>query len=333
MPVLKTHSLAIVSLTLFLIQLFVPTGASAQAWLPRKGYGNVSVAYKNVYVRDHLDLGVRSDKGQIRTHIVALDFEYGLTRRLAVNVGVPFAMAKYTGIQPHRHGDQLEYDDDGTYNGGFQDFRFGLRHALLPRSPVVITPFIDGIVPSHNYETFAHSAIGRNLRELLIGTNVGWHGGEDSFLSNVYTQARISYGFVERVLDRSHNRTNIDAELGYFLTSRLALSGLASFQKHHGAALDPPPRGGEPWSHEEEHAHMELLRSDMFDVGVGAAFQLNGKTSVYANMLHTVWGRNGHPTQAGLIVGINRRFRVHGKDVFADDTLRPETLPVNRDAR
>lgn len=308
--------------------LTTPASLSAQAWLPGKGWGNVSIAYKNFYVRDHLDMwGKRENKGQIRSHIMSMDLDYGITRRLAVSVGVPLSTLKYTGDFPHKDPDQLTYLDDGIYRGGLQDFRFGLRYALVRYSPVVITPFVDGIVPSHRYETHAHSALGRGLRELLIGTNVGWQGGENSFLSRLYTQTRVSYGLVERVLGRSHNRTNIDSELGYYLLPRLTLSGLASFQKHHGNPLDTDfALGPEQWTHEEEHDHMKLLRADLLDVGAGIAFQLSARKSVYATVLHTVWGKNGHPLQAGLIVGINFRFGTRRRNVTADDTLPPEIL-------
>jgi hypothetical protein len=328
MPALRIGPAALVTATWTILQLAAPGSISAQAWLPGKGWGNVSIAYKNFYVRDHLDVwGNRENRGQIRTHAMSMDLDYGITRRLAVYLGVPLSTLKYTGDFPHKDPEQLRYLDDGTYHGGFQDFRFGLRYALVRYSPVVITPFIDGIVPSHNYESHAHSALGRNLRELLIGTNVGWQGGENSFLSRFYTQTRISYGIVERVLGRSHNRTNIDSELVYFLTPRLTLSGLATFQKHHGRPLDTDfSLGPEQWTDEEEHEHMGLLRSDLLDVGAGIAFRLNARNSVYATALHTVWGKNGHPLQAGLIVGMNFRFGTRRRNVTADDTLPPEAL-------
>lgn len=234
-------------------------------------------------------------------HALTMDLDYGLTRKLAVNVGVPFMSGKYTGAFPHLHPGHRNIDD-GKYYGGFQDFRFGLRYNLVRSGPLVITPFVDGVVPSHNYEIMAHSAVGRNLRELLVGTNVGWQ--LEPVLPNAYVQARLSYGFVERVLGRSHNRTNIDADFGYFLTPRVALSGLATFAKHHGGLV-----AGQQFTDDEFEVHNQLFRYDTLDVGGGAAFLVNRSTSVFAALLTTVWSRNAHVLRPGFIVGINWRFR------------------------
>lgn len=302
---------AVLVVTAFLfLQLAAPEAASAQAWLPGKGRGNVSIGFKNLYVKYHTDSkGTRFDRGRIRANVVSMDLDYGVTRRLAVNVSLPFSAIKYTGSAPHMDA-HTEFLDDGNYHAAVQDFRFGLRYGLVRYSPIVVTPFADGVVPSHNYETFAHAAIGRNLRELLVGTSIGWQG-ESSFLANAYFQTRISYGFVERVLGYSHNRSNIDAELGYFLTPRLAVSSLASFAKHHGG-LDWDSTKGTPaqqWTPEEFLHHDELTRADMLDIGVGASFLVNRSTSVYATVLHTPWAINGHPLHVGVMAGINWRFR------------------------
>src|SRR5262245_39172674 len=212
--------------------LLMANAASSQLWVHGKGWGTVSIGYKNLYTKDHLDeLGNRLDRGRIRSNTLSMDLDYGVTRSLAVHVGLPLSMVKYTGNTPH-YNPSVRFIDDGTYHGGFQDFRFGARYNLVRNSPVVITPFVEGVVPSHDYVTFAHSAIGRGVRELLVGTNIGWRGGE-SFLPNAFFQTRINYSFVEKVLGRSHNRTNIDMEVGYFLTPRLAVTGIASYAKHH----------------------------------------------------------------------------------------------------
>jgi len=219
-----------------------------------------------------------------------------------------------SGHTPHT-APGIELLDDGTYHGGSQDFRFGLRYNVVRKGPVVITPFVEGIIPSRDYVTFAHSAVGRNLRELLVGTNVGLQGGE-SFLPNAFFQARINYSVVERVLDRSHNRTNIDAEMGYFLTPRLAVTGIASYAKHHGGLnFDSTRTPLQQWTPEEYLNHDELMRSDQLDVGGGAAFMVSKSTSVYANVLTMAWGINGHALNTGVIAGINFRFRTRHPNV------------------
>ena len=282
---------------------------SAQAWVPGKGWGNVSIGYKNLYVRDHLDmLANRLDRGQIRANVVSMDVDYGVTRRLAVNLGLPLSFVKYTGDYPHI-AEGIRILDDGKYHGGAQDFRFGLRYNLVRTGPVIITPFAEGIVPSRDYVTFAHAAEGRALRELLVGTNIGWQGGE-SFLSKAFAQTRINYSFVEPVLGYSHNRTNIDAEVGYFLTPRLAVTGLISYAKHHGGLdLDSTKPLDQQWTKEELLKHDELMRADQLDLGGGASFMINRSTSVYANVLTIASGINGHALNMGVIAGINFRFR------------------------
>ena len=273
-----------VSLALLSCQLAFPILVYGQAWIPPKHTGTVSLAYKNLYVHDHLTkTGKRIDRGQIRHNVLAMDLDYGVTRRLALNVGVPLTFGKYTGATPHRDPGQVKYLDDGKYHGGFQDFRLGGRYSLVRYGPVVVTPFIEGIVPSHHYETFAHTAIGRDLREFLVGTYVG--RDLEPVLPNAYFQARVSYALVKRVLGMSHNRTNIYAELGYGLTERVALSGLASFQKHHGGLdFDDSKPALEQFTLEQYHHHDQLFRADSLDVGGGVSFVVNRSTSVFATL-------------------------------------------------
>jgi len=306
----------LVFLALFSSQFITASIAYGQAWVPGKGLGNVSIGYKNLYVKDHLDmLGNRLDRGKIRSNVASMDLDYGVTRRLAVSVGLPLTMVKYTGTTPHI-AEGVPVLDDGNYHGGAQDFRFGFRYNLVRNGPVIITPFAEGVVPSRDYVTFAHSAIGRDLRELLVGSNIGWQGGEDSFLSHAFSQTRINYSFVEPVLGMSHNRTNIDAEIGYFITPRLAVTGLASYAKHHGGLdYDSSKTFLQQWTPEEYLHHDQLMRADQLDVGGGASFMINGSTSVYANVLTIAWGINGHALNTGIITGINIRFRARHRKV------------------
>ena len=313
-----------VCLVLISCQFLFTISSHAQAWLPPKGIGTVSLAYKNFYVTDHTDKdGKAFDLGEIRHHHLDMDVEYGVTNRLALNLTVPLSFGNYTGTAPHRDpAGHLEFLDDGTYHGGFQDFRLGGRFNLVRYTPVVITAFIEGIIPSHDYVTFAHAALGRNLRELLIGTYVG--RDLEELLPNAYFQTRVSFAFVERVLDTSHNRTNISGELGYGLTDRLVLSGVASFQKHHGGirwnSSVPIP---EQWTPDQLLHHDQLLRADSLDVGGGASFAVNRSTSVFANLLTTTWHRNGHPLQYGITIGISKSFSTRARPGLALDPAQP----------
>jgi hypothetical protein len=321
---------AVAAIAASFLGLTAPKTTFAQAWLPGKDQGGFAISYKNLHIKYHTDLnGIKLDRGNIRTNIASADVDYGITRRWAVNVSLPYSTIKYVGGAPHV--DAEHNLDDGQYHGAFQDFRFGVRHSLLRYTPVVVTPFVEAVVPSHDYVTFAHAAVGRNLKELLVGANIGWQGG-DSFLSNAYFQSRISYGFVEKVLGRSHNRTNIDTEFTYFLTPRLAVSNFVSYAKHHGG-LDFDSTKGTPaqqWTPEEILHHDELTRADMADVGVGAAFRLSGTTSVYASALRTVYSINAHPLNSALVIGINRRFRTRPAPQLPPDTEFVPAIPERR---
>src|SRR5262245_44923402 len=96
----RTHQL-VVALVLTLV-LLAPDDAAAQAWVPLKGEGAVSVLYQDIFVEDHFfDRGQRLDRGSIGTQNLLIDFTYGITDRLAIAVGVPFVSTRYIGRAPH----------------------------------------------------------------------------------------------------------------------------------------------------------------------------------------------------------------------------------------
>ena len=139
----------------------------------------------------------------------------------------------------------------------------------------------------------------------MTGVNVGRK--LDPLLPKAYFQTRASYAFVERVMDISHNRTNIDSEVGYQLNERVGFSALVSFQKNHGGLKWIPDFGA--YSSEEWHVHGQLFKNDVLDVGGGASFRLNQSTTIWGNILRTTWSRNSHALNRGLILGMNRTFK------------------------
>ena len=70
-----------------LLITFAPlTLVHAQAWVPLRGEGQLTLTYENIYVRDHFDyLGKRFEAGPIRTKTVVSTFEYGITDRLTLD--------------------------------------------------------------------------------------------------------------------------------------------------------------------------------------------------------------------------------------------------------
>lgn len=284
-----------------IVCLFGSTLSVAQAWLPPKGEGDYTIAYQNLYTKDHLlGNGDRSASGKVRILGLVQSLDFGVTGKLAVNLNLPFAWGKYTGAFPH----QLPIDG-GTYNGTVQDIGFGLRYNLLSR-PLVLTPFVFATVPSHHYEHFAHSAIGSNMWEVRLGVNVGHRFRA---IPAAYMQAQYSYVITERILGIRPNKSRINAEFGYFLTKRLAVNALALSQFTHSGLnwLDDFPHRtptDELWRH-----HDQISRANTINFGGGLTFSPRPSVNVFSSLVTTGAGNNTHALATGLTVGVSWSFR------------------------
>jgi hypothetical protein len=271
----------------------VTSSSQAQTWLPDKGDLGVSLAYQTTYIRRHYsESGQQQDAGRIRAHGLVLGATYSLTDRLAIGASVPYYTAKYWGNRPH----QLPADD-GTYHDALQDARFEIAYQALKGSTAV-TPFVAITLPTHDYEYFAHSAVGRNLRETTVGLGAGQRL---DFLDGSYVQARASHSFVQRVLGIRHDRDNLDVEFGYFATPDLALRLLASAAKTQGG-VDFNRVGG-PTSRLYP-VHDQLLREEHLNLGAGASYSVSPAFDVFAMGFQMVRGKNGHRIDYSMVVGV-----------------------------
>ena len=139
--------------------------AQTQSWVPGKDHGSMLVAYQDLFISTHtLSDGTHGYPGTISNHSLFLAFDYGVTDRLALNVFLPYKAGQFKGPGKHNpgtldddHGEGLI--DDGHFRSGWQDWRIGVRYQLRD-APLKVTPFIAYGHPSHDYNTFAHSAIG-----------------------------------------------------------------------------------------------------------------------------------------------------------------------------
>lgn len=287
--------------------------ARAQAYLPPKGEGSVSVTFQDMGVTRHFLPTTPVDRGHIRGESLFVDVTYGLTDKVAVSIGIPWTASKYTGPNAHPLVDSsgpipVLYGanpiDDGTYHGTFSDFRFDVRYNVTKKG-MVLTPFVGSVVPSHHYTYFAHAAPGRNLHELQAGVL----GAKllDSLVPGLFAQGRYAYGFTEKVLDISHNRSSLDLEVGYFLTPKLRLLGLSTAQLTHGG-VDATLASRVDLGPLLFSRHDQIERVNYLNLGGGVAYTLTERIDVFGSLMHTVAQRNGHAIDHVLSLGLSWSF-------------------------
>ena len=278
--------------------------ASAQALVPARGEGSVAVVYQNVDFRGHINfLGERIPNGAAHSQTVLVEMEYGLTDNLAVSVGLPYVTAKYTGQGPacplcaaSPLGFHAGPNDDGLYHGALQDFRIDLRQNIF-RRPLILTPSIGVVIPSHHYEQHGEAAIGRGLWELPIAINMA--RSLAPFLPDAYVQGHYSYTFVQRDLNVPLNKSNGFVEAGYSVTSSLAVRGLATWQKTHGGLNGFPEF---QFSEDLLQNHDRLLRDNNWRAGAGVVYSLTESIDLSATVITVVGGTVTH-FGTGITIG------------------------------
>jgi hypothetical protein len=276
---------------------------SAQAWLPPKGEGWFSAGYGNIFSTKHYfgtvnpGEGSTVDVGHTRGNSIAFQLGYALSNRFSVSVGLPYEIYKYYGPLPHPT-DQ----DDGNYHGTWQDYYFNLAYQLVSGNAAV-APFLTVVVPSHDYQYFAHAAPGKDLNEFRAGFAAG--SRLDRLLAGSYLQAAYSYAFVEKVQGIHHDRSDFGLEAGYFLTPEMRLRILGSGYYTHGGLVFHTPFDLPP---ELLPYHDQIGHSSQINVGGGLSYLISGSTEVYAVYAQSVYGRDGHKIDNGLNFGVTYSF-------------------------
>jgi len=273
--------------------------ANAQAWVPLQGEGQVTTTYENLYVRYHRDYtGKKFDAGPIRTHTVITTLEYGLTDKLTLDSELTHVTSKYEGfVGPVPHGPP----DTGFYHPTFQDLRIGLRYNVLASRKLVVTPFVATVIPTHHYETRGHTAVGRDLRELQIGVNVGRDLGE--LIPRTYVEGRYYYAIVQNVEQFGLDRSSADWEFGYFASPRLSARFTGAWQHTYSGVRFPLDSDIEDF-HE---LHDRAAKSAYLRFGGGVTVSINRTFDLHVDYGNTVRGSNTHGAR-GLSLGLSWRF-------------------------
>lgn len=290
----------------------LPGRTLAQAWLPSRGEGMVTITYQGTSARGELDRYGEPYwvEGTTRAHTFTPEIEWGLSERVAMNVTLPFIVARYRGNHAHdfdHHGEPSSLDD-GAYHGGTQDFRFGVRYGLK-RGALAIAPFAEGVVPSRHYEYIGHSAIGDALWLFRAGLNVG--GFLDRVTPGLYFHSQLSYTLAEELVGIRPNRSRLESEVGYFVTPRLAVRFLETLVSTHNGLLFPESRFAIPAF---LFNHDPIKRRNFLNVGGGVSVAVSDSLGAFAAVVGTVWGENVHPVR-GVTTGITWHFRANSSGV------------------
>ena len=284
----------------------------AQAFVPAQGEGSVSVLFQNQFFKYHVVPTREADIGHIYSNSVLADVTFGLTDKVAIGLGLPWVATRYNGSAPHPLADFSGPNpvDDGTWHSTAQDVRFDVRYNVtrnLMNAGVVVTPFVGSVTPSHDYTYFAHAGFGRDLNEVQVGASVAklFEKGVPGLL----IQGRYSYGFVQQVVDISHNRSLASVEAAYFATPSLRLLALTSGQMTHGgidfygSAISRVLLTTDQFVH-----HDQIVRENILTIGGGASYSLKESLDLFASVMHTVAQRNGHELDLGLSMGLTWSF-------------------------
>jgi len=290
--------------------------ARAQAWVPAKGEGTVSVLFTNVLSKDHYLPDKRYDFGHIQSNTMLFDVTYGITDRLAVTAGLPVVVSRYRGDFPHRPITL----DDGNWHTSAQDFRFGVRYSVA-RGPLMVTPFIGTDLPSVDYEFYAHAAPGRQLKELNAGVAAGRLFAD----LGLVVQGRYALAFSEGALDQSRRYSLASLEGAYFLTPSLRLLAMTSSRIGH-TGIDLAPDSGRVLPPDVFRHHDQISRESYLNLGGGAAVSVTDTWDLFGSFTTTMTGRNTHAVNRGISVGVAWSFGGPGALIRASRDARVGTL-------
>jgi hypothetical protein len=297
----------------FAALLLCPSWLSADSLNLRKedlfepGHGAVSLALQVIEVSEFNTGATDVDIGSVSTRSAYLELEYAVASRWLMKLGLPYIRKKYDG--PGRHDPlrlvpprpEVPFVDDGRYHGSFQDFFVGVHYLLVSR-PLLLEPFVNVFIPTHDYPHFAQAAVGQNVWKVEMGLQA------THFLpfSDWYYRLAASYTVVEETLGVNVNHFRLNAELGYFLAPRFAVH--AFFQGKDGRGDDgtdfpPSQRTDERW-----YQHDRTSRHSFLNTGLGADWFFHDDYQLSGSVLTTVWGQTVHLVDWAASLGITRYF-------------------------
>ena len=271
----------------------------AQAWMPAAGSSDFSASYTDSFDTKHyLFDGSEIDAGHIRYYTYGLAGSYSPTDRLMLNASVPVIRSIYMGAFPHPTS-----VDDGTYHTTYTDLRTEAHYQLL-LDPVALAPYVAYVLPMHHYATLGHASPGRGLHETWLGMGMG--KSLDEWIPRTYVQARFTYAIVQKVQDISHDKENIEAEIGYYVTRDVNVQALYQWQKTLGGIGLPVPRSSPLYWY-----HDILGASAYTNLGAGVTWAYSDSVGLSFSYLASIEGKNGHKLGRAVSFALSYGFGQH----------------------
>ena len=278
------------------------TAASAQAWVPPAGVGDVNVFYQYVAHTGHLLTdGSVLDGYDSASQGALAQVNFAITDRLSITAGIPYIGAKYDGPLPSFFG--LEIDECFCWNHSWQDFGATVRYNIA-NGAFALTPSFSFGLPSHNYDSFGEAVVGTNLREARIGIDVGQ--ALYAISDRLDVSGRYSYAFVEKVLDRGIDRSNASVSAGFLFTRRLYGTVDLYWQHTHGGLTTDEFFSA---SAEVFNEFDRLLKDNNHQLGGSISYSFP-RFTVSGNFIHIVNGTDTHTGRA-FTVGISFPFQLY----------------------
>lgn len=284
------------------------------ATVPGAGHGSASVVFQQITIRERKILGFYEDFGKITLRSAYLEFDYGITDRLAVTATIPFKSNRYEGDFPHDPRTLINprgerFLDDGQYHSNWGDWGLGFRW-LWRTEPFLVTPFIGFYYPSHDYPLFTETQAGTGQWRLSFGVNAAgrFKGRARNLLWNVsYAYNRMEKTFVEGEVDRHVDHSLLAAELVWLISPEWFVNGVLSYKKTHNGFRFPEDFNP-PFVDDLFFVHDQLLQWGGLNGSVGIGRRIGDRYTVMASYGESLTVDFGHRYDPVITVGLSRGF-------------------------
>lgn len=275
-----------------------------------RGLRSLSIGYESLKFADSFRGTDRQEGGKANMESLQFAVVYGLNPNWSVSASIPMVRKRYRGDSPHNPAfldapnNTAPFIDDGEYHGGWQDFRFGLQYDR-DFAGFLWSPYLNVVLPSHDYPHFGQAAIGQNRQRLQIGVGIGRVLETQPF----YYRLDLSHVLVEKTLGQSTDHNIVDLTLGWFVSDRVSLSLFG--RKKSGQGVDPSNReffGRPPFRNEAWYQHDRLFPHEYELVGIGSDWQIDDRYGLSLSVAQMIGGNFVQRIDLATSLTLTRRF-------------------------